>query len=195
MITESENKLAQPFNLAQPIEDLFEQLSDGQDLAIAAGVPYSENQLVTKAYDLIFKTGVHNNACQEWNQRQTADKTYAHLLKHFTQAHCELHQLQTAARNAGYTANLVETEEQEDKLRHCTAEALTNLAEATTSNRTAVANLSTVNTDLSQQVINLIKQYKDKDTELTSMQKSIDNLTAALQELRTGADASAGLGK
>eukprot|EP00957_Ditylum_brightwellii_P023517 1774651-Ditylum_brightwellii.AAC.1 len=128
--------MAQPFNPAQLIEDLFEQLSDRQDLAIAVGVPYSENQLVIKAYDLIFKTGVHNNAYKEWNQRQTADKTYAHLLKHFTQAHCELHQLQTAAQNAGYTANLVETEEQDDKLRHRTAEALANIAEATTSNRT-----------------------------------------------------------
>eukprot|EP00957_Ditylum_brightwellii_P027488 2077963-Ditylum_brightwellii.AAC.1 len=67
MITKSESKMAQPFNPAAPIEDLFEQLSDGQDLAIAAGVPYSENQLVTKAYDLIFKTGVHSDACQEWN--------------------------------------------------------------------------------------------------------------------------------
>eukprot|EP00957_Ditylum_brightwellii_P075393 5729663-Ditylum_brightwellii.AAC.1 len=125
--------MASPFNPAAPIEDLFEQISNGQDLAIAAGVPFSEIQLA-------------------------ADKTYANLLDHFTQAHCELHQLQTAARNAGYTANLVEANEPDEELRHRTAEAIANLAEATTSDRTAVANLSTVNTDLSQQVINLAKQ-------------------------------------
>eukprot|EP00957_Ditylum_brightwellii_P005044 383569-Ditylum_brightwellii.AAC.1 len=151
MITESESKITQPFNPASPIKDLFEQISDGQDPAIAAGVPYSESQLVTKMFDLIFKTGVHNNACQEWNRLPAADKTFANLLDHFTQAHCELHQLQTAARNARYTTNLVETEEQDEDLCHHIAEALANLAEATTSNRTVVANLSTVNTDFSQQ--------------------------------------------
>eukprot|EP00957_Ditylum_brightwellii_P154008 11721986-Ditylum_brightwellii.AAC.1 len=121
-------------------------------------------------------------------------KTYANLLDHFTQAYRELHQLQTAARNAGYSATLVETEDHNEDLHHHTAEALANLAEAMTSDRTAVANLSTVNTDLSQQVINLTKQVKDKDTKLTAMHKSIDNLTAALQALQTEPDASAGLG-
>eukprot|EP00957_Ditylum_brightwellii_P194391 14804409-Ditylum_brightwellii.AAC.1 len=47
MITESEGKMAQLFNPAAPIEDLFEQISDGHDLAIAAGVPYSKSQLMS----------------------------------------------------------------------------------------------------------------------------------------------------
>eukprot|EP00957_Ditylum_brightwellii_P194433 14807868-Ditylum_brightwellii.AAC.1 len=98
--------MAQPFNPAAPIEDLFEQISNRQDLAIAAGVPYLENQLVTKTFNLIFKTGVHNDRCWEWNRCPVVDNTYANLLDHFTQACCELHQLQTAARNAGYSANL-----------------------------------------------------------------------------------------
>eukprot|EP00957_Ditylum_brightwellii_P114933 8765019-Ditylum_brightwellii.AAC.1 len=44
MIIESENKISQPFNPAAPIEDLFQQISNRQDLTIAAGVPYSKNQ-------------------------------------------------------------------------------------------------------------------------------------------------------
>eukprot|EP00957_Ditylum_brightwellii_P121915 9296940-Ditylum_brightwellii.AAC.1 len=60
--------MAQPFNPAAPIEDLFEQISDGQDLAIAAGAPYSESQMVNKTFDLIFCTRVHNDACREWNR-------------------------------------------------------------------------------------------------------------------------------
>eukprot|EP00957_Ditylum_brightwellii_P089209 6793760-Ditylum_brightwellii.AAC.1 len=183
--------MAQPFNPASPIENLFKQVSNGQDLAFAAGVPYLENQPVTKTFDLIIKTGVHNNACQEWNRCLVVDKTYANLLDHFTQAHRELHQLQTAARNTGHSTNLVKAEEHDEDLHHCTAEALVNLAEATTSDRTEVAYLPTVNADLSQQVINLTEQVKDKDSELTSMRKSIDDLTAALRKLRTGPDASA----
>eukprot|EP00957_Ditylum_brightwellii_P198223 15104143-Ditylum_brightwellii.AAC.1 len=46
----------------------------------------------------------------------------------------------------------------DDELWHRTAEALANLAEATTNDHTAVAILSTVNTDLTQQVVNLTKQ-------------------------------------
>eukprot|EP00957_Ditylum_brightwellii_P106495 8125055-Ditylum_brightwellii.AAC.1 len=64
MIADLEVKMAQPFNPAAPIEDLFEQINDGQDLAVAAGLPYSDIQLATKAYDLIYKTGVHNKKTQ-----------------------------------------------------------------------------------------------------------------------------------
>eukprot|EP00957_Ditylum_brightwellii_P100813 7684030-Ditylum_brightwellii.AAC.1 len=101
--------MAKPFNLVAPIEDLFSQNSNGQDLAVAAGVPYLEMQLVTKAYDLIFKTGVHQNMCKEWKCRTVADRTYANLQLHFTMTHHELHQLQTVARQqAEYMANNAE---------------------------------------------------------------------------------------
>eukprot|EP00957_Ditylum_brightwellii_P093312 7105909-Ditylum_brightwellii.AAC.1 len=56
MITDLEAKMSALFNPAAPIKDLFVQISDGQDLTVAAGMPYSDIQLVTKAYDLIYKT-------------------------------------------------------------------------------------------------------------------------------------------
>eukprot|EP00957_Ditylum_brightwellii_P144434 11002056-Ditylum_brightwellii.AAC.1 len=62
MITKSEANMAKPFNPAAPIEDLFTQISDGQDLAVAAEIPFLEMQLVTNVYDLIFKTGIHNGS-------------------------------------------------------------------------------------------------------------------------------------
>eukprot|EP00957_Ditylum_brightwellii_P167872 12778822-Ditylum_brightwellii.AAC.1 len=105
MIIDSEAKMSASFNPAAPIENLFAQISNGQDLTVAAGVPYLDIQLVTKTYDLIYKTGVHNDACKELNCRAMARKTYARLWEHFTTAHHELHQLQTAARLLGYTAN------------------------------------------------------------------------------------------
>eukprot|EP00957_Ditylum_brightwellii_P055556 4210746-Ditylum_brightwellii.AAC.1 len=116
MITDSEAKMGALFNPAAPIKDLFAQISDGQDLAVAAGMPYSDIQLVTKMYDLIYKTGVHNDACKEWNHRAMARKTYEQLQEHFTTAHRELHQLQTVARQSGYMANNAEYIEQEDDM-------------------------------------------------------------------------------
>eukprot|EP00957_Ditylum_brightwellii_P004651 354024-Ditylum_brightwellii.AAC.1 len=134
-------------------------------------------QLVTKAYDLIFKTGIHNNACKEWIRKVAADKTYPNLQLHFIRAHRELHQLQTAACQAGYSVNIAEVEEQDDEVRHRTVEALANLAEATTTDRTAVANLLESNTELAFQVVNMAKQLKEKDTQMNNMPKSIDKLT------------------
>eukprot|EP00957_Ditylum_brightwellii_P059656 4528074-Ditylum_brightwellii.AAC.1 len=77
MIADSEVKMSQPFNPATPLEDLFEQINNGQDLAVTAGLPYLDIQMAAKAYDLIYKTGVHNNACKEWNCQPTAQRTYA----------------------------------------------------------------------------------------------------------------------
>eukprot|EP00957_Ditylum_brightwellii_P196812 14994627-Ditylum_brightwellii.AAC.1 len=105
MIANSEVKMAQPFNPAAPIEDLFEQINNGQDLVVAAGLPFLDTQLATKAYDLIYKTGFHNNVCKKWNCCLAVDRAYTNLQDHFTQVHRELHQLQSAAQKSGYTIN------------------------------------------------------------------------------------------
>eukprot|EP00957_Ditylum_brightwellii_P072114 5481668-Ditylum_brightwellii.AAC.1 len=77
MIAHLEVKMAQPFNPTAPIEDLFEQINNGQDLTVAAGLRFLDIQLATKAYNLIYKTGVHNDACKEWNCCLAVDRTYA----------------------------------------------------------------------------------------------------------------------
>eukprot|EP00957_Ditylum_brightwellii_P039571 2993554-Ditylum_brightwellii.AAC.1 len=105
MITDSEAKMGAAFNPAAPIKDLFSQISNGQDLAVAVGMPYSDMKLVTRMYDLIYKTGIHNDICKEWDSRAMARTTYARLQVRFTTAHSKHHQLQTVAWHAGYTAN------------------------------------------------------------------------------------------
>eukprot|EP00957_Ditylum_brightwellii_P147022 11193723-Ditylum_brightwellii.AAC.1 len=174
--------MSQQSNPAAPIEDLFEQLNGEQDLVAAAGLSYSKIQLVTKAFGLIFKTGVHNKAYHKWNCCPMAGKMCVNFQEHFTRAHHKLHQLQSVARNAKCSVNNIKEVEHEDKLCYCTTEALDNLAETITNDRTAVVNLSNANTDLMQQVVNLTKQ-------------SIDDLTAALWDLKTGPDASPGIEK
>eukprot|EP00957_Ditylum_brightwellii_P162791 12396775-Ditylum_brightwellii.AAC.1 len=67
-------------------------------------------------YNLIYKTGMHTNACKEWNYRAMARKTYAQLQEHFTTAHHKLHQLQIAARQLEYMANNAKYVEQEDDM-------------------------------------------------------------------------------
>eukprot|EP00957_Ditylum_brightwellii_P165149 12574432-Ditylum_brightwellii.AAC.1 len=66
----------QVFNPALPIEEFFEQIDEGQMLMDATNVPFTKNQLVTKAFNFIFVTGVHNNACKEWRHKAPNDKTW-----------------------------------------------------------------------------------------------------------------------
>eukprot|EP00957_Ditylum_brightwellii_P144205 10987883-Ditylum_brightwellii.AAC.1 len=42
MISESENNMSKAFNPAAPIKYLFKQINNGQDLVIAAEIPYSD---------------------------------------------------------------------------------------------------------------------------------------------------------
>eukprot|EP00957_Ditylum_brightwellii_P166378 12665527-Ditylum_brightwellii.AAC.1 len=66
----------QVLNPALPIEDFFEQIYEGQMLMDAANAPFIKNKLVTKAFNLIFITGVHNNACKEWRCKAPNEKTW-----------------------------------------------------------------------------------------------------------------------
>eukprot|EP00957_Ditylum_brightwellii_P065458 4966049-Ditylum_brightwellii.AAC.1 len=66
----------QAFNPALPIEDFFEQMDEGQMLMDAVNAPFTKNQLVSKAFNLIFVTGVHNAACKEWRRKAPNDKTW-----------------------------------------------------------------------------------------------------------------------
>eukprot|EP00957_Ditylum_brightwellii_P130538 9958058-Ditylum_brightwellii.AAC.1 len=96
----------QPFDPALPMEGFFEQLDEGQMLMDAANAPFTKNQLVTKAFNLIFITGVHNNACKEWRCKASIGKTWTNFQTHFTDVHKNLMELQDAAQQAGYTANM-----------------------------------------------------------------------------------------
>eukprot|EP00957_Ditylum_brightwellii_P004608 350481-Ditylum_brightwellii.AAC.1 len=102
-------KMSQPFNPALLIEDFFEQINDGQMLMEASNMPFTKNQLITKAFNLIFVTGVHNNACKEWRCRPAANNTWINFRMHFTDVHEELMELQEVAQQARYTSNMAES--------------------------------------------------------------------------------------
>eukprot|EP00957_Ditylum_brightwellii_P038217 2888871-Ditylum_brightwellii.AAC.1 len=123
-----------------------------------------------------------------------ADETYSNLQLQFTHANRELHQLQTTAQQVEYSVNIAEIEEQDDKVCHRIAEALANLTKATTTDKAAVANLLELSTELATQLVNMIKKIKENDIQMNNIRKSIDNLTAALRELRHTPDASARVG-
>eukprot|EP00957_Ditylum_brightwellii_P108473 8273871-Ditylum_brightwellii.AAC.1 len=75
------------------------------------------------SFNLIFVTGVHNEARKEWQRWPMVEKTWANFRQHFTKVHEELLEWQKAARQAWYTANMASTND----LHECTADALSQL--------------------------------------------------------------------
>jgi len=54
------------YDMALPIEALFEQIAKAIDLADAAMAPYMPEQILNNAYALMFQTRVYSKACKEW---------------------------------------------------------------------------------------------------------------------------------
>ena len=92
-----------PFDTSQPIEVLFEQLETAEDFALAGGVPYTPEQMITYAYDLLFQSGAFPDVCQQWQRKQRSTKTWEHLKVIFTRAYVELQQATTTPREMGYS--------------------------------------------------------------------------------------------
>eukprot|EP00957_Ditylum_brightwellii_P146722 11168829-Ditylum_brightwellii.AAC.1 len=65
MMANADARIKEKFDPTLPIEVLFTQMDKVQDLVTAGENAYSDVQLTKFAYDLIFSTGVHNDACKE----------------------------------------------------------------------------------------------------------------------------------
>eukprot|EP00957_Ditylum_brightwellii_P169540 12903740-Ditylum_brightwellii.AAC.1 len=66
-----------PYNPAAPIEEMFKQIDEANNLAFDANSPYQDRQLVNISYDLVFRSAVLNDACRTWKQLPDASQTWA----------------------------------------------------------------------------------------------------------------------
>ena len=88
-----------------PIEMLFNQIEDAQDFASAARQPYSNNQLLTMAYNLVYTMGLFFDDCKAWNHLPANQKTMDNFKTTFQQAQRKLCDQQQTAQQAGFQAN------------------------------------------------------------------------------------------
>ena len=172
-LEENDKKLKEKWDANTPIEMLFDQIEDAQDFAAAAGQPYSNNQLLTMAYNLVYATGLFFDDCKAWNRLPQNQKTMDHFKTTFQQAQRELRDQQRTAQQAGFQANGIwcQPATSNDNPLQETAEALANLATATASDRQALQNLTNTVKELSNQI-------KAKD-------KQIDELIKAMNRTST----------
>ena len=153
-IEENDKKLKEKWDANTPIEILFDQIDNAQDFAAAAGQPYTNNQLITTAYNLVYATGLFFDDCKAWNRLPTNQKTMDNFKTTFQQAQRELRDQQSTAQQARFQANGVwcqPTQDNDHPLQEM-AEVLANLATTTASDCQALQNLTNTLKELSNQI-------------------------------------------
>ena len=154
--------MKQPWDPNTPFETPINQIEDVIEFAEAGQDPFTDKQIVDTAHTLVFQTGVFHDACKEWSQKPTPDKTWANFKTHFTAAHSLHRQQQSTMQAAGCgTANAI--------IKNETIEALANLATATAADRDALANLTNA-------VATLTAQLAEKDKEIQSLKTQLKKL-------------------
>ena len=105
--TANEARMRKDWNPPNPIEELYEQLVEGQVFASKGHETISDGQLIRWGYEIVLKTGLFNRDCEKWRKKQEVDKTWENFKTHFSIAEDDREKNQTNA-DAGYSANQME---------------------------------------------------------------------------------------
>jgi hypothetical protein len=119
---------------------------------VAGGQPYGAAMIINVAYTLVFNTCLYPDACRAWQSRATAAKTWAQFKIDFATAHREFRLTNQTAQQSGFHSASMMIEQGRDESIQETAEAIAQLATATTSYRGKVATLTTTNAKLANQL-------------------------------------------
>jgi hypothetical protein len=93
-----------------PVDNIFNKIEDLLEYGDLANCPFSQPQAISKAYNLINRTGKFREAIKAWNRLPQVQKTWINFKVHFREAHLELTETgELTLEQAGYgQANLVE---------------------------------------------------------------------------------------
>ena len=94
-----------PYNSALPIETLFHQIEVAVEFTEAGNRPYEKSQIISRAYLLIFRTGLYQEVCRDWDEKLDPNKTWVIFKTFFTTAYRDSRLMQTAAKQTGFHTN------------------------------------------------------------------------------------------
>ena len=86
-LEENDKKMREPWDPNAPFEELIKQIKDAVDLADHAGAPYSQEQIVNTAYNLVERTGVFDIDCRKWRDLPAAQKSWNEFQRFFQKAY------------------------------------------------------------------------------------------------------------
>jgi hypothetical protein len=82
-----------PIKIDEPIEDLFEKVDEGQELAITGVSPESKPQIIMITESIILATTVYNEEYRVWEANPRMDKTWFNFKKVFRRSRPKAHKI------------------------------------------------------------------------------------------------------
>ena len=139
-LEKNDARMKENYDPNQPPEILIQKIQDAVDYAAHANCPYSPEQVVTTAYNLVNQTGIFDQDLKDWRARATNTKTWADFKTFFTDRHHDWSQNRYDRADQRYGhANMAI---QEPTYEQRTIDAISNLATATASDCATVATLT-----------------------------------------------------
>ena len=136
-------RMNQQYDPNEPPAVIFTQIQEAADYAAHANTPFSDEQLVDTAYNLVFQTGVFTEECKRWRQRAAPlTKTWSDFQAWFAEEHQEWLEDQKLTANQRNNHAKSAYMEQHTHHQERTIEAIANLATATSSDRATVAQMT-----------------------------------------------------
>lgn len=140
-LEDNDTRMRAPYDPTEPIETLYNQLEQAVDIAEAGSLPYTQAQILTRAYNLILQTGLFDDACSAWIDKTASIKTWTNFKVHFARAHKKLRQQQATTNRAGmHSANAVLS-----SIQHDATNAIQELTNATIADRNHITELVNAN--------------------------------------------------
>ena len=174
-LEKNRNEMTASYDVTLPIDSLFNRIEECSDFADAARSPFTQAQILSSAFLIIQKTGIFNKECRKWRKKDPHHKTWANFKVHFREAYDDYKEdLQMNTAGSAFNANAQEYTETAPMFQ----DSFEHLAAATAADRTAVANLTAANAKLSQEL-------QSKNTNYTTLQRSMEKLQQQLAALQT----------
>ena len=104
-IENNDEDISTPYNHALPIETLFHQIEVAAEFAEAGNRPYEKDQITSRVYLLILKTGLYQEAYRDWDKKLDPDKTWKYFTILFTTVHRDLRLMQTVVIQTSFHTN------------------------------------------------------------------------------------------
>jgi hypothetical protein len=138
-LEKNDARLKESYDPNQPPEFLIQHVQDAVDYAAHANCPYSPEQVVTVAYNLVSQTGCFDHDLKDWRAKPDTAKTWPDFKTFFTERHQDW--TQNRSDRAGQQYGQAHMANQEPAYKQRTIDAIANLATATASDRATVATL------------------------------------------------------
>jgi hypothetical protein len=164
-ILANDEKLKEPWDGAEPFEDIIERVEECMDFATSAAREYTNEQVLDRVYEIVAKTGLYHDDLKVWNKKAAADKTWENFKDFVLEAQENNRELQRNTKQAGYG---LATEQFEFLANYVLAQAAKENENANAANIAKATSGSTVD----ERMYNaLLKRMEAIEEKLTTMCK------------------------